>query len=143
MIEQYNRRTCQFEPNPNLRVLDFGSISGAQTISDDETVYIDMCLYEIPETCIRALRAASRRFPRCLIRFTGSFACIEQVAAETEVGLIIEGTIPPIGLSDTQWPLDFIKKSLEMGASGALVDFNPGELAQEFPSAVFLRRSVA
>jgi len=99
-------------------------------------------MYDIPITMIRALRNFGKSYNGALAVIYQTPNAIEEIIeADTGIGLIIEASLPPLGIPNRKaWQHKTIEQSVGAGCVGALIDFNPRELEDYGPGFLLLRR---
>lgn len=145
VLERYNPCSQQFEIADDLRVLSLANFSDKQSYVYDKNadIFVDVTIYDIDETAIRALRQLSRRYNNCYARVLGSPRSLQTIKdAQCGVKIVVDSTIQPFELgTSTLWPSQFLSYALSAGCDGAIVNEVQVNFFNEFHETKFFKKT--
>ena len=135
----FNSKTRTWEPF-EIPTFNLPEGTSGKPWPEGNRIFVYVSIYDIPRTTERALRQLSRRYTEesyCLV-FNSVPKLEIAVLANTGVKLIADARIPPSEVPDQEaWKKIFAADALEVGCDGVLVDFDPIELAIDYPDKLF------
>jgi hypothetical protein len=103
-----------------------------------KNIFVDVKMYDIPETMHRALSNGSDTYSGAWIPVRQEPRILsELVVAHTGLKLVGVAIISPSEVDPEVWKPAFARRALEAGCAGVLVDLVYPELLEDFPDRVF------
>jgi hypothetical protein len=142
-VEIYDLAQQEFVPFA-ADIIDWDTLLGSQQWPPKNgmrPVVVTANLYDIPRTMIAALRNLNKHYPSAYSMVYNYPRNLREVAeAQTGINMVVVTTFPPIEIANKRaWQEMTVHQSLGAGCVGALVDFDPSELAAEHTNKAFFR----
>lgn len=144
-IEQYspaNHSVLKVDHAFAVDILDLLTSDWQDTVPKEQPFLMAGNIYDIPITTIKALKNLNKIFPGCFATVYNSSRAIKEVTeANTGIEVVVAANFVPMEIkSETlEWKKEFTRRAFVAGCVGAVVDFDPTELAAEYPDHLFFR----